>query len=266
MVTTVVQVASSAGTHAHTTEARAIYTSAATWEGSAVRAPASAEPFLERVRRSGARSLRVHFSLAATGAVLLLLVGSAASIDDRTISRRAPGSPTLGTTANCNAAETRELVQRFINSFDRGDIRQLDQLVAGTNLFQWYSTDAPGQRIDPEARDRNSLIAYFEKRHEKHERLVLQSFSFNGISSGFGHFQFELSRSADDGLPPTAYVGKGAVDCSSPRPTLAVWSMARQPRPLGGIPLGPLMGAVLVIVLVGGGIAWHQRRRAVFKR
>ncbi len=230
-------------------EAHSICTRAAT--GGALRYWRVALPrlLLERaIRRSGARSLRVNFSLAAIGAVLLLLVGSAASID-RTISKRAPGWPRLEATPNCNAAETGQLVQRFINSFDRGDIAQLDQLFAGADRFQWYSTDAPGQRIDAQARDRDSLIAYFEKRHEKHESLMLTSFSFNGNSASFSNFGFELVRSADDGLPPTPYVGKGAVDCAQTPGRLVVWSMARQPgRP--GISFGVLIGAVLVVAVM----------------
>ncbi|HKB36850.1 MAG TPA: hypothetical protein VKD72_10370 [Gemmataceae bacterium] len=170
----------------------------------------------------------------------------------------APGSPTPSTIETCNAAQTDQVVQRFIDSFDRGNIRELDQLVAGADLFQWYSTDPPGQRIDPGARDRDSLIAYFEKRHEEHERLLLKSFSFNGTSAGFGNFGFELLRSADDGLPPTPYVGKGAIDCGRTPRTLVVWSMARQPERSAGIPMAVLIGALLIIALVGGGTAWDR--------
>lgn len=156
-----------------------------------------------------------------TMAVLCLLAGCFPSNSSES---QGPSSD-----SSCGAATVHQVVRRFTDSFDRGDIGQLDQLFSGSR-FQWYSTDAPGQRIDPQARDRGSLMAYFAKRHQHHEQLKLESFAFNGISSGFGHFQFELSRSADDGLAPTPYAGKGAVDCSSPQPTLAVWSMARRRR------------------------------------
>lgn len=171
----------------------------------------------------------------------------------------APGSPTPSTIETCNAAETGQVVQRFINSFDRGDIRELDQVVAGADLFQWYSTDAPGQRIDPGARDRDSLMAYFEKRHEEHERLLLKSFSFHGNSASLGNFGFELLRSADDRLPPTPYVGKGAMDCGKTPRTLVVWSMARQLARSAGIPMAVLISALLIIAVVGGGRAWDRR-------
>ena len=209
---------------------------------------------------SGARCLGVQFSVVAIGAALLLLVGSDASID-LTISKRSPGRPTLAASPNCNAAETRQVVQRFINTFDRGDMKQLDQLFARPDRFLWYSTDAPGQRIDPKARDRDSLIAYFEKRDEEHERLMLKSFSFNGNSASFSNFGFELVRSADDGLPPTPYVGKGAIDCAQTPRTLVVWSMARQPGRSPANSFGVLMGALLVVAVGGGAIAWRRRHR-----
>jgi len=181
-----------------------------------------------------------------------LPVGSDASID-RAISKSSPGWPMVAAIPSCNAAETRQVVQAFINSFDRGDMKQLDQLFAGPDRFQWYSIDAPGQRIDPEARNRDSLIGYFEKRHEEHERLMLKSFSFNGNSASFSNFGFELC--ADDGLPPTPYVGKGAIDCAQTPRTLAVWSMGRQQGRSPGITLGVLMGAFLVVAIGRGAIA-----------
>jgi len=145
----------------------------------------------------------------------------------------APGSPTPSTIETCNAAETDQVVQRFIDSFDRGNIRELDQLVAGADLFQWYSTDPPGQRIDPGARDRDSLIAYFEKRHEEHERLLLKSFSFNGTSAGFGNFGFELLRSADDGLPQHLMSARAPLTAAGPhgRWWSGQWRASQSVRP-----------------------------------
>lgn len=204
------------------------------------------------------RGLLASVSVLAIGPALLLLVGSDASVD-HTINRRAPESSTIGQTPGCDAPETGQLVQGFVNSFDRGDIKQLDQLFGRTGRFQWYSTDAPGQRIDPEARDRDSLIAYFEKRHEVHERLTLRSLSFNGRSASFGHFSFELVRSADDRLPPTPYVGKGAIDCDQTPGTLVVWSMARRPGPSARVSFSVVLGTFLVLAIIGGAIVWRRR-------
>ncbi len=119
---------------------------------------------------------------------------------------------------------------RFLAAFGKGSVDKLDKLVSSSG-FGWWSTDSPGERIDPDARDRSTLMAYFAKRHAQHEQLLLKSFSFTGRSGNFGNFAFTLTRSADDGAPRVPYVGKGATDCSSKPLTLAVWSMARNPNP-----------------------------------
>jgi hypothetical protein len=121
-------------------------------------------------------------------------------------------------------------VKRFLYSFNNGDAQQLDQLFAGPEIFQWYSTDSPGQRFGVEAKNRSSLMSYFGQRHQQHETLALRSFRFNGNGENvFGDFEYELFRSADDGPPLTPYVGKGAIDCTKIPRRLAVWSMARHP-------------------------------------
>ena len=135
----------------------------------------------------------------------------------------------------------------------------LDQQVAG-QLFAWYSTDSPGQRINDEAYDRNTLMAYFARRHEQHEQLALESFRFNGTSpTGLGNFEFELSRSADDGISSAPYGGKGAIDCGVPN-TLVVWSMAREPFLRSNLPRYAIVAAVLVACLAGGGTVVYRRR------
>ena len=129
----------------------------------------------------------------------------------------------------CGEADARAVVQRFVDSFNRGDTEQLNLTLAPAQTFRWYSTDAPGEMIDPVARDRSNVLRYFEFRHKQHERLVVTSFDFVGKSGNLGNFSFELIRSADDGLKPTQYTGKGAIACQAASPTLAVWSMARRP-------------------------------------
>jgi hypothetical protein len=119
---------------------------------------------------------------------------------------------------------------RFLAAFNDGDVGELDKLVS-TNAFVWWSTDAPGQRIDSDARDRSTLIAYFADRHLHQDRLVLETFRFNGQSGGLGNFEFTLLRSANDGAPRTPSVGKGAIDCMRTPRALSVWSMARNPHP-----------------------------------
>jgi hypothetical protein len=136
----------------------------------------------------------------------------------------APEQPTL-----CTASEVETLVRRFIDAFNSGDSPALDALFARAE-FEWYSTDAPGERFTPLANDRPSLVPYFTARHALGELLTLRSFRFNGNSGTppYGNFEYGLIRSADD-LQPTPYYGKGAALCYRMRAdVIFVWSMGRE--------------------------------------
>jgi hypothetical protein len=152
-----------------------------------------------------------------------------------------------------------------VDNFNRGDIQQLDKLVADAGHgFSWYSTDSPGQRLNSEAYNRDSLMAYFMKRHDQHERLELKAFRFIATSgNGRGNFELELTRSADDGLSSVAYGGKGAVDCSRVPSTLVVWSMAREPFLRSNLPTYIGLAALLVVVAAGVTILYGRRRNTV---
>lgn len=142
------------------------------------------------------------------------------------------GVAPAGETANCTSAEVRQLVNRFVQAFNAGDQLTLQLLWAQSGHgFDWYSSDAPGQRIDPAGRDRASLGAYFAERHAHRETLRLTSIHCNGNAVSYGNFQYTLTRQADD-LPPTAYIGKGAAVCTTMPRRLGVWSMAKTRRPL----------------------------------
>src|SRR5712692_10842109 len=67
------------------------------------------------------------------------------------------------TKSSCSPREVRQVVEHFVDAFNRGDIAQLDQLVSDQQ-FSWYATDAPGQRFNAEAEDRSTLMAYFAAR------------------------------------------------------------------------------------------------------
>lgn len=135
----------------------------------------------------------------------------------------AGGRPT-GATA-CTERGTRAIVFAFTRALKRGDFAQLDMLFAPRYAFKWYSTTAPGARLGGDSGNRANLIPYFRVRHQKHERLTIRSFKFNGNSGGYGHFEFFLTRNADD-LAPTRYAGKGAIDCFGKPRAIAVWSMS----------------------------------------
>ena len=150
---------------------------------------------------------------------------SAVNLSTALAATRTPAQP--GASADCTSAEVQALVDAFVHAFNVGDQRTLQHLWARRGQgFQWYSTDAPGQRFDPVARDRAGLAGYFVRRHTDGETLRLTSFRFNGNTDGYGNFQYTLIRAAAD-LPPTAYIGKGAAICGRMPRTLGVWSMAK---------------------------------------
>jgi hypothetical protein len=104
-------------------------------------------------------------------------------------------------------------------------------LIAPEPVFKWFSSGAPGSR-GAAAYDRSSLRRYFTLRHAKHDHIRVLFFRFNGSDArpdgSYGHFEYELERSAADyrrGEPFDA-VGKGAVNCSVSPTAIAVWSMS----------------------------------------
>ncbi len=62
--------------------------------------------------------------------------------------------------------------------------------------------------------------------------MRIVKFRFNGSDvrddGGYGHFEYDVIRSADDHARGTPFraTGKGAVNCSIPRTAIAVWSMS----------------------------------------
>jgi len=171
---------------------------------------------------------------------------------------------TSGSPANpnqCTPQGVHQVVQRFIDAFNRGDIAQLDSLVSQQPQFVWYATDAPGQRLNAEAYDRENLIAYFAARHRQHEHLVLNSLDVTLTNASRGGLWAHLTRSADDGLPPTRYVSKGEIQCSTMPSSLTVWAMGRSPW--SPIELLPEAGAAILIAAGVGGILLWRRRSAL---
>jgi hypothetical protein len=128
-------------------------------------------------------------------AALLVLAGCA-------MGERALASP-VSTARNdlivhCTAARTRAALVEFVRAFNAGDYRRLNALFDGPSWFRWYSSTAPGTRLDANARRRSTLIGYFRARHEEADRFRLVSFQFNGNSNGYGNFEWKMRRSAAD--------------------------------------------------------------------
>jgi len=182
---------------------------------------------------------------------LLFLTGCAG------LSQGAAGS--ASTPSPCTPSDVRVVAGRFIDAFNRGDIAQLDQLVS-TQLFSWYSTDAPGQRFNAEAKNRGTLMAYFVARHQQHELLRVRTLDVTFTDTTTGGFWFRLTRSADDGLPPTAYNGKGGIQCTTMPKSLTAWAM--DPLPWSPIELVPQAVAVILLVAAIGAILLWRRRSA----
>ena len=143
--------------------------------------------------------------------------------------------------AGCEPREIVEFVNRFIETYNSGDVAELDQFFAAN--FTWYTDGvAEGIKVDPatyfETSSRSELAEYISLRHVQGERLRLLEISVAGPGWHDGmDITFTLAREADD-LPTTANRlirvarGKGAVTCSEKR--IFVWSMGTQQ--LGNIP------------------------------
>jgi ketosteroid isomerase-like protein len=168
-----------------------------------------------------------------------------------------PTSGSRSTPNQCTPEGDRQVVERFIDAFNRGDIAQLDRLVS-QDQFAWYATDAPGQRLNAAAYDRENLMAYFAARHRQHEHLVLNSLDVTFTNAGRGGLWAYVTRSADDGLPPTRYSAKVEVECSTIPSSLTVWAMGRSPW--SPIELLPEAAALILIAAgIGGIVLWRRR-------
>lgn len=140
----------------------------------------------------------------------------------------AAGAATSATpTLRCRAAQTTMLVDRFVVAFNEGDRAALNNQIWGGKLyFNWYSvTAAPGTRIDPDARRRDTLMTYFATRHAAGEHLALTNLKLNGVTAhAYRNFEFRLVRSANDQPGgPLSYQGKGATSCATGQ--LITWVM-----------------------------------------
>ena len=198
--------------------------------------------------------------LALAALTLTLMLGASGAAENPAIAESVP----LGA-ASCTDSASRQLVESFISGFNQGDTAELDRLFS-SDVFEWYSTDAPGQRVGQAAKDRTGLMSYFAERHRGHEQLKLESFQFNGASAGglgtVGNFEFELTRMAD-GLAPTAYGGKGGIACWSNPHTILRWSMAYEPFLRARLPLYVSLVGLALAALAAGLVILLRRRRTI---
>jgi len=125
----------------------------------------------------------------------------------------------------CDVVAVKRILTRFVDAYRRGDTARLDSLFS-RKAFHWYATSGPGVRELPEARRRGTLLAYFRERHRQNDRIILRSYRFTGYERErrLGHFSLAGRRRADDFRSGGwfRFVGKGALDCSQSRASIAV--------------------------------------------
>jgi hypothetical protein len=130
--------------------------------------------------------------------------------------------------SHCTEREVRATLVAFASALNRGDLDRLDSLFAVKPDFQWYSTDG---RIGKAAKQRDTLIPYFRRRHARGERLGLKRFRFTGNSPHFGNFEMTMRRrilgSRHDDWKPVP--GKGAAICRERTVRLIVISFGTVP-------------------------------------
>lgn len=130
-------------------------------------------------------------------------------------------------TSPCTRGQTHAAFNSFIASFNQGDFAKLRSLFAEEPDFQWFSSPHPGRRLGAEAKNRDTLIPYFRRRHARDEEFRLLAFNFAGNARRWSNFHFEAIRRADGfndgkwrGMP-----GKGAAVCEQGSPQIIVLSL-----------------------------------------
>lgn len=122
----------------------------------------------------------------------------------------------------CSDDGARELVENFLSAYVLGQSGDhlADRFFASDDRFEWYS-DTP-TRVGEEAKNRESLDAYFVRQHMNGDSLTLVDFSYSGYrgEDDTGHFGMVLSRMKQS---EQLFIGKGAIDCSSG--TIIVWTV-----------------------------------------
>lgn len=158
-------------------------------------------------------------SLAVAGVSALLLIGD----------NGLPAPPTAAMASTPARSKcvtgTRDVVRRFTRAIRDANADRADDAFAPEPAFQWYSTTAPGARLNAAAVDRTTLRAYFRDRVARHERLRhIRLTTFYERRRNITHFHGTLARNADD-LVTTTQSLKGAATCRG-RVRIIVWSMA----------------------------------------
>lgn len=135
------------------------------------------------------------------------------------------------TSGSCSKAKSRVAMESFIKAFNRGDAETLDSLFAREPAFEWYSSPAPGRRLNRASFKRSTLLPYFVSRHSDGDRMHLRRFDFIGRGPKNSGIGFQVARRADGfrGGKWFRASSKAAVICSGGPAQFIVIS-------LGGVP------------------------------
>jgi hypothetical protein len=135
-------------------------------------------------------------------------------------------APAASSGRDCAPGEAHATFDTFVRAFNAGDDAALERLVAPASSFVWFSVSGAGKRLGDASKVRATLARYFAARHVQRDQFRDLTWRGGTNSNGYAHFQFLLTRMADDELP-SRYEGKGAVICDDQGDSIAVWSMAR---------------------------------------
>jgi hypothetical protein len=128
----------------------------------------------------------------------------------------------------CDVAALRATLTAFVRAYNRGNLRRLDSLFS-RERFVWYSSPAPGERLFRAAESRETLVPYFRGRHRRGDRLTISTYRFNSYERerDLGHFELTGRRRAAGFRGGRWFTigAKGALDCSKPPVTIAVFSL-----------------------------------------
>lgn len=142
-----------------------------------------------------------------------------------------------GPANDCDRQSVADLVKTFVRAYNNGDTDKLESLWATEPDFEWYSVSNERERDD--AYDRQTLIPYFEERHELGDRLRLNTLRVRPADDrGMFGISYRLHRQSDQRAGRGGYHGKASAkesmtfpsleDLSLSRCVLFVWSMGKK--------------------------------------
>jgi hypothetical protein len=189
----------------------------------------------ESVATSIAPNRNVATIAVPAGGIGGIRVGMAGTACDAKGCRPAPGTFPLENSpfvapggAVCDVAALAGSLRAFVRAYNSGDLAALDRLFSKAR-FGWYSSAGTGIRRLGRAEARQTLMSYFRRRHELGDMFSGVTFRFNGYEPQreLGHFELRARRRAAGyrGGRWFEVRGKGALDCSKPRVTIAVMSI-----------------------------------------